>query len=603
MLYLLLGAAAWWHGWGSTWLAVGWGDPAQEVWYLAWLPHALANGLNPFVSHAMFAPNGINLVANTSILLPALVMSPVTALFGPLVAFDVAVVLAPALSALAGFAAFHRYAPYGPAAFIGGLLYGFSPFILHDLAFGHLHVTTMVFPPLMLLVLDDIAVRRRGSAAREGALLGLLVAGQFFTSLEVLAMTIILAAAGLLVLALRHRSEVAASARRLLVAFATAAPVAGVLVAYPTWVLLAGPRRYHGSVFPNAEGYVTWLKLLLWPLGGGVLPVDGNAYLGIPLIAVLAVACWRCRSGALRFAGTMAVIALVLSMGRSMHLTPRLGTGIPLPDALLARLPELENLLPIRFALFVAFFAAMGLAVTIDRIRTGELTLTAPRLKSTTGPVTEEARGVPVVIAGAAVDDPVGAAGIDAGTGTGSGPGSGRERVPTGRRGILAITIGVAAIASPALGVPLPYPVQHVPVPAVYRSDAITRLPKGSVLLTYPIPNGFHADQILWQAETGIPYDQVAGYGFIPGPGAHPLGSLPPGPVTNAFGLAQLELLPAEPPAGQVEAMRSQLAAWHVTDIVAQPVGDQMPRLVALLEAVTGRSPQEVDGAWVWTGL
>jgi len=36
-------------------------DSSAFMWFLAWWPHALLHGLNPFVTHAMFVPNGFNL--------------------------------------------------------------------------------------------------------------------------------------------------------------------------------------------------------------------------------------------------------------------------------------------------------------------------------------------------------------------------------------------------------------------------------------------------------------------------------------------------------------------------------------------------------------
>src|SRR5579872_2253054 len=60
LAYLLAGLVAWWHVWSDgashTIAAQGWGDPAQQVWYLGWVPHALGAGIDPLVSHAMFAP-------------------------------------------------------------------------------------------------------------------------------------------------------------------------------------------------------------------------------------------------------------------------------------------------------------------------------------------------------------------------------------------------------------------------------------------------------------------------------------------------------------------------------------------------------------------
>ena len=41
-------------------------DPEIFVWSFAWWQHALGAGENPFVSHAVYAPDGINLAWATS---------------------------------------------------------------------------------------------------------------------------------------------------------------------------------------------------------------------------------------------------------------------------------------------------------------------------------------------------------------------------------------------------------------------------------------------------------------------------------------------------------------------------------------------------------
>ena len=200
----MLGVIVWWHVWASgpsVTLAAGSSDPAQEVWFLAWALHALEHGANPFFSHAQYAPAGVNLLANTSILALGVVLSPVTALFGPVVAFNVAVTLAPALSATAAFFAVRRYAAWQPAAFVGGLCYGFGPFVATDLRFGHLNLTFLAIPPLILLALDDLFVRRSRPAPAVGAVLGGLVVVQFFVRTESLAVSAIVAFVGLVVLA------------------------------------------------------------------------------------------------------------------------------------------------------------------------------------------------------------------------------------------------------------------------------------------------------------------------------------------------------------------------------------------------------------------
>ena len=44
---------------GSRALASDAIDSSQFMWFFAWWPHALLHGLNPFVTHAMFVPAGL----------------------------------------------------------------------------------------------------------------------------------------------------------------------------------------------------------------------------------------------------------------------------------------------------------------------------------------------------------------------------------------------------------------------------------------------------------------------------------------------------------------------------------------------------------------
>ena len=74
-------------------------DPEVDIWAFAWWPHAVLHGENPFVSHAIWAPAGVNLTWVTSVPGLAFLFSPVTIAFGPVVAYNVATVAAPALAA------------------------------------------------------------------------------------------------------------------------------------------------------------------------------------------------------------------------------------------------------------------------------------------------------------------------------------------------------------------------------------------------------------------------------------------------------------------------------------------------------------------------
>ena len=57
------------------------------------------------------------------------------------------------------FFVLRRYTTWIPAAFIGGLLYGFSPYMVGQ-GEGHIFLMLAPVPPVMFLLLDEILVRQ-----------------------------------------------------------------------------------------------------------------------------------------------------------------------------------------------------------------------------------------------------------------------------------------------------------------------------------------------------------------------------------------------------------------------------------------------------------
>ena len=408
LIYLALGVVLWWHAWSggpSSSIPGGSGDPEQDVWFLAWALHALVNGDNPFFSQALYARQGVNLLVNPSILALGVLFAPVTALFGPIVAFNVAVTIAPAASALAAFFAVNRLASWRPAAFVGGLCYGFSPFVATDLRFGHLHLTFLVVPPLILIMLHELLVRQRRGPVRVGVMLGLLTIVQFFISTEVLALTVIVALIGIVLLAITHPRESPARARLALTGVLTALTLSLVVLAYPMWVIVAGPRHITGPALKNLDNLTATLAAAVVPHGErfGVLFVSGGngSYLGAPLLLLLVAALWIWREPALRFAVAMAAMAYVLALGPRLYVT-RGGTGIPLPSAVFQHLPLLDSIVPSRFGAFVDFFAGMALAIVLDRVHAGDFGALARHLQRRDAARSGPLPPLPAAVAGAA---------------------------------------------------------------------------------------------------------------------------------------------------------------------------------------------------------
>jgi len=112
------------------------------------------------VTDYLHYPSGANLMWNTSILFPALVLTPVTNLFGPIVSYNLLTVLGMSLSGWCAFLAVRRFSRRWISAWVGGLLYEFSPFMAVQIT-GHAQLFVAVFPPLLVIFGDEILVRQR----------------------------------------------------------------------------------------------------------------------------------------------------------------------------------------------------------------------------------------------------------------------------------------------------------------------------------------------------------------------------------------------------------------------------------------------------------
>ena len=169
--YLVLGLVAYWpvlpgisdHFFGRT------ADYVLSAWFIGWIPHAITHGLNPFFTNSMFVPTGVNLAQNTESPLLGLIGAPLTEAFGPLVTTNVLMVLAMPVSATAAFVVLRKWKVWLPGAALGGLLYGFSPYMVGQ-GSDHLVFTFVPIPPFIALsIVSDSAAQRITLATRHSA--------------------------------------------------------------------------------------------------------------------------------------------------------------------------------------------------------------------------------------------------------------------------------------------------------------------------------------------------------------------------------------------------------------------------------------------------
>jgi hypothetical protein len=181
-VYLLLAFGLFSSAWRDpTYLSVGAaGDAELFMWMLAWVPYSISHGLNPFFTDFLVYPQGANLLWTLIPIVPGLLLSPSMVLFGPVASYNLAMTLALATSAWCAYLAVNSLVQDRLGAFIGGLVFGFSPYMLaHSL--GHPNLVICATPALVLLILTELFVRQRLRAWQGGLALGLVVAAQLLT--------------------------------------------------------------------------------------------------------------------------------------------------------------------------------------------------------------------------------------------------------------------------------------------------------------------------------------------------------------------------------------------------------------------------------------
>jgi hypothetical protein len=352
-------------------------DPHAFFWFLHWWPYAIEHGINPMVTHLVWSPTGFSVATATSVPLAALLAWPITAAAGPVVSYNVLMLLFPALSAWTAYLLYRHVSGAFLPSLVGGYLYGFSSYELAHLTTHPNLSAIFVIPLIVLLVVRH--VRGEIRVVPFTVLLTLALVAQFLLSTELFATVTMFGAIALAVWLIVTRDRWRGRLREGL------SKLTPILVAYAATTVLVLPflvayARYgpFGPPFdPLAGAYQTDLLNLVVPtsvtaLGGawatgisskfvGGIPESG-AYLGIPLlvIAVLyARRAWRTATG--KLLTVMLVVITVATLG-SVLVADRART-IPMPWTILRHVPVIRAALPVRLQVYL--FLVLGMVLSL----------------------------------------------------------------------------------------------------------------------------------------------------------------------------------------------------------------------------------------------
>ena len=565
-------------------------DPVQAIWYLQWTPFALLHAHNPFITNYIDYPLGVNLATNTWAPALGLAASPITAILGPVATYNLLLRLAFASSATSMFFVLRGWTKWRPAAFAGGLLYGFGSY-MSDHGQWHLQLAFAPIPPLILWCLNELFITQRRSPRRIGLWLGLLCSIQFLIHSEIFADCVLIGAVGALTLTVMNRYEAGRRVRSALIGLAWAITSFAIMCTYPIWLLVSGPRHIDGPISP------LWLVSqehadLLGPIARNIVVhlraengsallthgiqttfVNNTDYLGLPLAALIVVTVILLRRALIiRFAALLALASYVLTLGPGLNVDGH-NTGVPLPALLLTHLPLLNDIIWNRWSLFMMLFAGILLAVGMDRW-----------LNSMHHTSETEVRHRPAAK---------------------------RLRFNLAKfPRFAAPAIGCVAAAAAMFPLISPYPLAGARIswPDGLVSSLQKSVPTGGVVLALPYVTASTNAAMAWQALDRMRFRIVGGYATVPNPAGGGYFHVEPTKALSLLNLAVEDagtgrLAGANSSGFAVRACRavpSVLRQFAVDSVVVWPSGNYQQVVTGFLKPALGLPSKRFGEALVW---
>ena len=391
-------------------------------------------------------------------------------------------------------------------------------------------------------------------------------------------MTGIIALIGIVLIGARHWRLVKQRARHVAESVIYAVLVCGALIGYPVWLGFFGPEGITrlpqpanrlpvypgdllGAVVPTISQVLapSHLKAIGDRLSDGDV-VENGMYLGVPLMLTLAAIAWGFRRvRGVVFLSVMLLVSYLLGLGRLLYVDGH-DTGVPLPFTFIAHVPVIQNILAVRFSLFIQFFAALLLAIGLNSFYEGLRSRLGRRNK--------------------------------------------HSRLDRSRRWAPAFATTVVAAGALVLLLPaVPFAGASTAVPKLLDSPAIDHLAVGSVVLTYPYPSDPRDQILIPQAISNMRFKIVGGPGHIPHTnGVRGPSILSPPIVQSIFNEAiSGTKSTAFPPltASNLDALRGFLVRYKIDTIIVYPEDSDPAAIRRYVSAVLG-APQWVDQVDAW---
>jgi hypothetical protein len=359
------------------------GDPPLMMWFLAWWPHAIANRLNPFLTHTFWAPSGFNLTWSPSIPIISVAAAPMTAALGPIASLNILCLIS---LPLAGWCAFllcwYTSGNYWTSV-LGGYIFGLCPTLLGQILFGRIHAV-WVFPIPLAAYLVIRRFMMDIGAWQFAMSLAVVLVVQFLCSPELFATMTLFGGMIIGIAWLQSPRETRVRLNSVIIGVGYGYVLALLVVSPYFYYMFLLSRPFQGPLWSdrmlssdmlnfliptplNELGRIPFLDRLSAPFNWG-LPSEEVAFLSWPL-CVMAVLFTRKHFEEQRgmLLADSLVIILVCSLGPALIIRGY-PTTILLPWSILGR-SVLNNAAPARFCMYAFLLFAVMTSIWLSSIR------------------------------------------------------------------------------------------------------------------------------------------------------------------------------------------------------------------------------------------
>ncbi len=356
------------------------GDPAFYIWAFKWLPYAIKNDLNIFITDLFWYPYGQNLAWTTFIPSLSLTFWYITENFTPILSYNLSHILTLALGSF-GFYLLCRVIGFSHvASFLASVLFFFSPYQWTKFL-SHLNLS-VVFPVVYVLLLGALRFKSRINRLVYILITALILAYQFGISNEIYATVITVGFISMLLALVIYKDDV--YVRNNVKALMGETLIASILSAlilspYIYFMLKDRPEKHIGDIYR----YVADPLNLIIPnkvnmlFGNIVAPInqkysspleEATAYIGLPLIAILVWSFIKFYKKDKFFVYMLISLLVILIFSFGAYLTILGNKTIPLPWLFFTKLPFIKHALPVRLTLYSFLVACIIFAYWFDRI-------------------------------------------------------------------------------------------------------------------------------------------------------------------------------------------------------------------------------------------